>query len=174
MTGNVSFPSFGSLPLLGYYCIFRIHEILGRVNEFGHGLRFLLVKLVNEQIRVYSIVEGCQEQFVIYLVYRQGLPVKTSDEGPQAFILSLFDGQQAGRGTFMPLSPDKVVNKHLTQLFKRTYCIRGYFTEPHPRRSFEGGRKGSTHDLVRDPLQMHRSLESGDVVEWIPCSIIRI
>ena len=47
--------------------------------------------------------------------------VETSDKGPQTFIFSLFYDQQAGRGTFMPLSPNKVVNKQLAQLFKGTY-----------------------------------------------------
>ena len=32
-------------------------------------------------------------------------------------------------------------------------------TEPHSHWSFEGGREGSTHNLVWNPLKVHRSLE---------------
>ena len=38
-----------------------------------------------------------------------------SDEGPQALILSLFYGQQAGRGTLMSLSPKLNSSKELTE-----------------------------------------------------------
>ena len=65
-----------------------------------------------------------------------------SDEGPQALILSLFYGQQAGRGTLMSLSPNEVIKKQLAQLFERTYWIWGYFAKPDSCRTFKGGREG--------------------------------
>ena len=72
----------------------------------------------------------------------------------------------------MPLSPNKVVNKQLAQLFEGTYLIGGYLTEPHSRGPLEGGWKGSTHYLVRNPLEVHRSLESGNVVEGVTRPVI--
>ena len=57
----------------------------------------------------------------LHLIHCQGFLVEMSDKGPQTFILSLFYGQQTGRGTFMSLSPNEIVNKQLAQFFKRTY-----------------------------------------------------
>ena len=45
---EICFYSLNSLPLLGYNCVFCIHEVLGRMDEFSHGLRLFLVKLVDE------------------------------------------------------------------------------------------------------------------------------
>ena len=89
MTGNVSFPSFGSLSFLGYDCVFCIHEILGRMDEFSHGLRLLLIELMDEQVRIDPVMEGCQHQFIIHLVHSKGFSVETSNEGPQALIFPL-------------------------------------------------------------------------------------
>ena len=44
----VCFHSLNSFPLLGYDCVFYIHKVLGRMDEFSHGLRFLLVKIMDE------------------------------------------------------------------------------------------------------------------------------
>ena len=74
----------------------------------------------------------------------------------------------------MSLSPNEIINKQLAQLFKRTYKIQGYFAEPDLCRTFKGGREGSTHDFIRDPLKVHRSLESSNVVKWVTRSIVRI
>ena len=52
------------------------------MDEFSHGLWFLIIKLMDEYIRTNSIVEGYQQQRVIHLVYHQGFPVEASDEGP--------------------------------------------------------------------------------------------
>ena len=97
-----------------------------------------------------------------------------SDKGPQAFILPLFYGQQVGRETLMSLSPNEFINKQLAQLFERTYRIQGYFTKPHSCRTFEGGREGSTYNFIQDPLKVHRSLKSSNVIKRVTCSIIRI
>ena len=56
-------------------------------------------------------MEGRQQQFIIHFVYAQGFSVEASDEWPQALILPLLYGQQAGWGTLVSLSPDKIVNK---------------------------------------------------------------
>ena len=74
----------------------------------------------------------------------------------------------------MSLSPNEVINKQLAQLFERTYRIRGYFTKPHSYRTFEGGREGSTHNFIWDPLKVHRSLKSSNVIKRVMHSIIRI
>ena len=42
-----------------------------------------------EQIGGNSIVEGCQEDFIVHLIYQQGFPVKTVDESPKTLVLSL-------------------------------------------------------------------------------------
>ena len=62
------------------------------MDEFSYGLRLLLIKFVDEQTRINSIMEGCQEQLIVHLVYRQGFFVKTSHKGPQAFIFPLLYG----------------------------------------------------------------------------------
>ena len=45
---GVCFHSLSSLPLLGYDRVFCIHKVLGRMDEFSHGLRLFLIKLVDE------------------------------------------------------------------------------------------------------------------------------
>ena len=62
------------------------------MDEFSHGLRLLFIKFVDEQTRINSIMEGCQQQLVVHLVYRQGFSVKKSHKGPQAFIFPLLYG----------------------------------------------------------------------------------
>ena len=54
----------------------------------------------------------------------------------------------------MLLPSDKIVDKQLTQFFKRTYSIRRYLAEPYLCWPFEGGREGPTHNLVRDSLKV--------------------
>ena len=73
-------------------------------------------------------MEGCQHQFIVHFVYCQGFFVEASNEGPQALMFSLFYNQQAGRGVFVPLPSNKVVEEQITQLLERTN--RRYFTEP--------------------------------------------
>ena len=48
MMHKVSFHSLSSLPLLSYDRILCIHKVLGRIDEFSHGLRFFLIKFVDE------------------------------------------------------------------------------------------------------------------------------
>ena len=48
MSWEVCFHSLCSLPLLGNDCILCIHEALGWIDEFSHGLRLLVIKLVDE------------------------------------------------------------------------------------------------------------------------------
>ena len=74
----------------------------------------------------------------------------------------------------MPLSSDEIINKKLTQLFERTHCIRKYLAEPHSHWPFEGSREGSTHNLVWNPLKVHCSLESSNMIERVTRSVIRI
>ena len=119
-------------------------------------------------------MKGRQQQLIIHLIHRQGFPIEMSDKEPQAFILPLFYDQQARRGTLMSLSPNKVINKQLAQLFERTYQIWGYFTEPDSCRTFEGGRESSTHNFIQDPLKVHCSLKSSNVIKQVTHSIIRI
>ena len=56
-------------------------------------------------------MESRQLQFVIYLVHTQGFFIETSDKWPQALILPLLYGQQAGWGTLVSLSPNEIINK---------------------------------------------------------------
>ena len=72
----------------------------------------------------------------------------------------------------MFLSPSKVVNKQLAQLFKGTYLIGGYLTEPYSRRPFKGGWKGSAYYLVWNPLKVHCSFESSNVVKRVMHPVI--
>ena len=74
----------------------------------------------------------------------------------------------------MSLSPNKVVNKQLAQLFKGTYWIGGYLTKPYSCGPFKGGWKGSAHYLIRNPLKVHCSLKSRNVVKRITRSIVWI
>ena len=74
----------------------------------------------------------------------------------------------------MSLSPNEVINKQLARLFERTYRIRGYFAEPDLCRTFKGGREGSTHNFIRDPLKVHCSLKSSNVIKRVMHSIIQI
>ena len=83
------------------------------MDELCHGLWLFLVQLMNEKIGINAIVERRQQQLIIHFIHCQSFSVETSDKGPQTFIFSLFYDQQAGQGTFMPLSPNKVVNKQL-------------------------------------------------------------
>ena len=48
MVWEICFHSLNSLPFLSYNCVFCIHEVLGRIDEFNHGLRLLLIKLMDE------------------------------------------------------------------------------------------------------------------------------
>ena len=57
---RVCFHSLNFLPLLGYDRVFYIHKVLGWMDEFSHGLRLLLIKLVDEQIRINPTVKGRQ------------------------------------------------------------------------------------------------------------------
>ena len=45
---GVCFHSLSSLPLLGYNRVFCIHKVLGRMDEFNHGLKLFLIKLMDE------------------------------------------------------------------------------------------------------------------------------
>ena len=74
----------------------------------------------------------------------------------------------------MPLSSDEVVDKQLTQFFKGTHGIRRYLAEPYLCWSFEGSKEGLAHNLIRNPLKMHYSLESSNMIERVTRSIIRI
>ena len=74
----------------------------------------------------------------------------------------------------MPLSSNEVINEQLTQLFKRTDCVRRDLSEPHSHWSFEGGRKGPTHNLVWNSLKVHCILKSCNVIKGVMRSIIRI
>ena len=74
----------------------------------------------------------------------------------------------------MPLTSNEIVNKQLTQLFKRTHRIKGYFAKPYLCRPFEGSKEGSTHNLIWDLLKVHHSLESSNMIKWVTRSIIRI
>ena len=81
--------------------------------QLGHRLWLLIIQLVNEQIGGNSIIEGSQEDFVVYLIYQQGFPVKTADKNSKTLVLSLLYVQQARRGALMPIASDEVVNKQL-------------------------------------------------------------
>ena len=48
MAQEICFHLFGSLPLLCYNCVLCIHEVLGRMDEFSHGLRLLLINFMDE------------------------------------------------------------------------------------------------------------------------------
>ena len=78
----------------------------------------------------------------------------------------------------MPLSSNKIVDKQLTQFFEKTHNIQRYLTEPHLCWPFEGGREGLAHNLIWDPLKVHRSLESSlessDMIKRVTRSIIWI
>ena len=74
----------------------------------------------------------------------------------------------------MPFSSNEVINEQLTQLFEITDFVRRDLSEPHSHWSFEGGRKGPTHNLVWNPLKVHRSLKSCNVIKGVTHSIIRI
>ena len=75
-------------------------------------------------------------------------------------------------GTFMPLSPNKIVDKQLTQFFERTHSVRRYLAESHSCWPFKSGRKGPTRNLVRNLLKVHRSLKSSDMIKRFTRSII--
>jgi len=72
----------------------------------------------------------------------------------------------------MPLSSDKIVDKQLTQFFERTHSIQRYLAKPHSCWPFERDREGPTHNLVWNPLKVHRSLKSSDMIKRITHSII--
>ena len=74
----------------------------------------------------------------------------------------------------MPLSSDEVVDKQLTQFFKEIHGIRRYLVEPYSCWSFEGSKEGFAHNLIRNPLKMHYSLESSNMIKRVTCSIIRV
>ena len=74
----------------------------------------------------------------------------------------------------MPLSSDEIINKQLTQLFKRTHCVWRDLAEPHLHWSFEGGKEGFTHNLVWNPLKVHCSPESNNMIERVTRSVIQI
>ena len=48
MAWEIYFHTLNSLPLLSYNCIFCIHEVLCWMDKFSHGLRLLLIKLMDE------------------------------------------------------------------------------------------------------------------------------
>ena len=48
MTRTISFHSLSFFPFFGYNRVFCIHKILGQMDEFDHGLRLFLIKLVDE------------------------------------------------------------------------------------------------------------------------------
>ena len=48
MAQDINLHSLSSLPLLSYNYILCIHEIFGWIDEFSHGLRLLLIKLMDE------------------------------------------------------------------------------------------------------------------------------
>ena len=72
----------------------------------------------------------------------------------------------------MLLPSDKIVDKQLTQFFERTHSIWWHLAELYSCQPFKGNREGSTHDLVRDPLKVHRSLESSNMIKRVASSII--
>ena len=74
----------------------------------------------------------------------------------------------------MSLSPNEIINKQIAQLFKRTYEIWGYFAEPDSCRTFKGGKEGSTHNFIWNPLKVHCCLESSNVIKQVTRSIVRI
>ena len=74
----------------------------------------------------------------------------------------------------MPLSSNEIIDKQLTQIFERTHCVRRDLIEPHSRWSFKGGKEGFTHNLIWNPLKVHCSLESSNMIERVTRSIIQI
>ena len=74
----------------------------------------------------------------------------------------------------MPLPFDEIIDKQLTQFFERTHYIWKYLTEPHSCWPFKSGREGSIHNLVWNPLNVHCSLESSNMIERVTRPIIRI
>ena len=50
----------------------------------------------------------------------------------------------------------------------------GYFVEPHSHWPSESSREGPTHNLVRNSLKVHGSLESCNMIKGIACSIVRV
>ena len=72
----------------------------------------------------------------------------------------------------MPLSFVEVFDKQLTQFFKGTHGIWRYLAESYSCWSFEGSREGPAHNLVQNPLKIHRSLESSNMIERVMHSII--
>ena len=72
----------------------------------------------------------------------------------------------------MLLPSDKIFDKQLTQFFERTHSIWRHLAELYSCRPFKGSREGSTRGLVWDPLKVHRSLESSNMIKRVTRSII--
>ena len=65
----------------------------------------------------------------------------------------------------MPLSPDKIVDKQLTQFFKRIHSVQRYLVELHSCWPFKGGRKDLTHNFIWNPLKVHCSLKGSNMIK---------
>ena len=50
----------------------------------------MVIQLVDEQIWSNPIVEGCQKDFIVHLIYQQGFPIKATNESMQTLVFSLF------------------------------------------------------------------------------------
>ena len=72
----------------------------------------------------------------------------------------------------MPLSPNKIVDKQLTQFFKRIHSVRRYLAELHLCWPFKGCGKDPTYNLIWNPLKVHRSLKGSNMIKRVARSII--
>ena len=68
----------------------------------------------------------------------------------------------------------KLLTNNLLNSSKELTELRGYLAKPHSCRPFEGGWKGSAHYLFRNPLKVHCSFESCNVVKRVTHSIVWI
>ena len=67
--------------------------------------------------------------------------------------------------------PIKLLTNNLLNSLKELTELGGILLN-HMRKPFEGGWKGSTHYLVWNPLKVHCSFESGDVIKVITRPVV--
>ena len=70
------------------------------------------------------------------------------------------------------MSSDEVRGELGAQLFEGTNRVRRQPAELDPCGSLQCGRKGSAHDLVRDPLKVHQDVERFQEIQRVLVSVV--
>ena len=97
--------------------------------------------------------KGDEDDLIVHFINQEKFPIKLREIRPQTFTVFLFNVQQVGGRSSMPLSSNKVVDEVLAELDKGRDRLWRYLFKPDPCWSLHGGWESMTHYFIGNPLQ---------------------